>query len=212
MFCREPRWREPRTCGALSWSASARHPPVHRHEVSPATANLAGQARLEPLASSPRDPFGSDHAPQFRRSMDAIIFDALGSINSTRRGVSWNSRIRPRPSAQTASVCGSSSGSIEPESFEGVARMPVDSALIASRQGKPRDLGRPVADRDQRHATGSAAAQANARDLVKRHVDHTAHSQPALLSTCSFPPWGKNPADIKENAQPLAWVGEVVLT
>jgi hypothetical protein len=35
--------------------------------------------------------------------------------------------------------------------------MPVDSALIASQQGKPRDLGRPVANRDQRHATGSAA-------------------------------------------------------
>jgi hypothetical protein len=64
--------------------------------------------------------------------------------------------------------------------------MPVDLALIASWQGKPRDLGRSVADRDQRHATGLAAAQANARDLVKRHVDHPERSQPVLLRLAVF--------------------------
>jgi co-chaperonin GroES (HSP10) len=53
VFCREARLREPRTDGSLFGSASARHQPVHRHGVSPATANLPGQIQLEPRASSP---------------------------------------------------------------------------------------------------------------------------------------------------------------
>jgi hypothetical protein len=55
---------------------------------------------------SPRDPFGSDHAraisprPSSARSIDATTFNALGSMSSTREGVSWSSKTRPRPSAQ----------------------------------------------------------------------------------------------------------------
>src|SRR6478609_11662947 len=59
--------------------------------------------------------------------------------------------------------------------------MPVDSAPIAARLGKPRDLRHPIADRDQKHLTVSAATQANTRDLAKWHVDHAAHSQPVLV-------------------------------
>src|SRR6516164_7424927 len=59
--------------------------------------------------------------------------------------------------------------------------MPVDSAPIGARLGKPGDLRHPVANRDQRHPTVSAATQANPRDLAKRHVDHAAHSQPVLV-------------------------------
>ena len=74
-------------------------------------------------APSPRDPFGSDHAcaislrPSTARSIDATTFNALGSMSSTRGGVSWSSKTRPRPSAQTASIWESRLGSIEPESF-----------------------------------------------------------------------------------------------
>ena len=59
---------------------------------------------------SPRDPFGSDHAraisprPSTARSIDATTFNASGSMSSTRGGVSWSSKMRPRPSAQTASI------------------------------------------------------------------------------------------------------------
>src|SRR6516162_8252818 len=58
--------------------------------------------------------------------------------------------------------------------------MPVDSSPIAARLKKPGDLRHPVADRDQKHPTVSAATQANARDLAKWYVDHAAHSQPVL--------------------------------
>src|SRR5262249_6137974 len=67
-----------------------------------------------------------------------------------------------------------------------VARMPVDAALITARLGKPGDLRRPIADRDQKHPTVSAATQANTRDLAKWHVDHTAQSQPVLVRLTFF--------------------------
>jgi hypothetical protein len=60
--------------------------------------------------------------------------------------------------------------------------MPVDSAPIAARLGKPGDLRHSVADRDQKHPTVSAATQANTRDLAKRHVDHATHSKPVLVN------------------------------
>jgi hypothetical protein len=63
--------------------------------------------------------------------------------------------------------------------------MPIDSAPVATRVGKPRDLRRPVADRDQKHPTASAATQADTRDLAKWHIDHAAYSQPVHC----FPPW-----------------------
>src|SRR6516164_9835917 len=63
--------------------------------------------------------------------------------------------------------------------------MPVDAALVAVRLGKPGDLCRPVADRDQKHPTVSAATQANTRDLAKWHVDHAAHSQLLRLTVSS---------------------------
>src|SRR5262245_27159569 len=59
--------------------------------------------------------------------------------------------------------------------------MPVDSVPIAARLGKPGDLRHPIADRDQKHLTVSAATQANTRYLAKRYVDHAAHSQPVLV-------------------------------
>ena len=67
--------------------------------------------------------------------------------------------------------------------------MPVDAALIAARLGKPGDLRHPIADRDQKHPTVSAATQANTRDLAKWHVDHTAQSQPVLVRLTVFHPW-----------------------
>src|SRR5262249_37556191 len=59
--------------------------------------------------------------------------------------------------------------------------MPVDSPPIATRLGKPGDLRHPVADRNQRLSTVAAATQANTRDLAEWHVDHTAHSQLAVV-------------------------------
>ena len=73
---------------------------------------------------SPRDPFGSDHAraislrPSITRSMDETARSVSRSMSSTRGGVSWSSKTRPAPSAQTASIWGSCLGSSEPESFE----------------------------------------------------------------------------------------------
>src|SRR6516164_9170183 len=64
--------------------------------------------------------------------------------------------------------------------------MPIDSALVAARLGKPGDLRHPVTDRDQKHPTVSAATQANTRDLAKWHVDHAAHSQPVLVRLTVF--------------------------
>ena len=138
-------------------------------------------------APSPRDPSGSDHAcaislrPSTARSIDATTFNALGSISSTRGGVSWSNKTRPRPSAQTASIWESRLGSIEPESFAMLLVCQSNSTPIAARLGKPRDLRHPIADRDQKHLTVSAATQANTRDLAKWHVDHAAHSQPVLV-------------------------------
>src|SRR5208283_3156037 len=62
-----------------------------------------------------------------------------------------------------------------------IARAPIDLVIVAVRQNKPGDLRRPVADRDQRHHIVLAATQANSRDLLKRHVDYAAHSQPLLV-------------------------------
>src|SRR6516225_4788586 len=59
--------------------------------------------------------------------------------------------------------------------------MPVDSGPIAPRLRKPGDLRHPVADRDQKHLTVSAAPQANTRDLAKWHVYHAAYSQLVLV-------------------------------
>src|SRR5215467_1078523 len=64
--------------------------------------------------------------------------------------------------------------------------MPLDSAPIAARLGKPGDLRHPVADRDQKRPTVSAATQANTRDLAKWYVDHAAHSQPVLVQVTVF--------------------------
>jgi hypothetical protein len=75
--------------------------------------------------------------------------------------------------------------------------MPVDSAFIAARLGKPGDLRHPVADRDQKHPTVSAATQANTRDLAKWHVDHAAHSQPILVRLTVSPHGDEPLADIK---------------
>src|SRR6516225_1111515 len=80
--------------------------------------------------------------------------------------------------------------------------MPVDSALIAARRGKPGYLRQPVADRDQIHPTGFAATRANARDLLKWHVDHAAHSQPVLVRLTVFH-HGRVLADVEANPQPL---------
>jgi hypothetical protein len=55
--------------------------------------------------------------------------------------------------------------------------MPVDSVPIVTRLREPGDLRHPVADRDQKHPTASAATQANTRDFAKWHVDYAAHSQ-----------------------------------
>ena len=73
----------------------------------------------------------------------------------------------------------------------------VDAA--AARLGKPGDLRHPIADRDQKHLTVSAATQANARDFVKWHIDPTAHLQP---STYGFPPW-KRSTDINGQFIPI---------
>src|SRR6516162_1019610 len=64
--------------------------------------------------------------------------------------------------------------------------MPIDSALVAARLGKPGDLRHSVTDRDQKHPTALAATQANTRDLAKGHVDHAAHSQPVLVRLTVF--------------------------
>src|SRR5262245_37092564 len=80
--------------------------------------------------------------------------------------------------------------------------MPVDAALIVARLGKPADFRDPVTDCDQKHPTVSAATQANARDLAKRHIDHTAHSQPVRLTVFHH---GRGASvNFKENARPLA--------
>ena len=62
-----------------------------------------------------------------------------------------------------------------------VAGVPIDSAFIAARLGKPGNLRRLVADRDQQQSAVSATTQANAGDLAKWHVDHAAHSQAILV-------------------------------
>src|SRR6516225_9558217 len=59
--------------------------------------------------------------------------------------------------------------------------MPVYSGPIAPRLRKPGDLRHPVADRDQKHLTVSAAPQANTRDLAQWHVYHAAYSQLVLV-------------------------------
>src|SRR6516225_11657531 len=59
--------------------------------------------------------------------------------------------------------------------------MPVDSAPIATRLGKPGDLRHPVTNRDQKLPTVSAAPQANTRDLAQWHVYHAAYSQLVLV-------------------------------
>jgi hypothetical protein len=65
--------------------------------------------------------------------------------------------------------------------------VPVDLVLIAARWGKPGDIRQPIADGDQMHPTGLAAMRANARDLLKRHIDHAAYSQPVLLELAVWP-------------------------
>jgi hypothetical protein len=59
--------------------------------------------------------------------------------------------------------------------------MPVDYAPIAARRRKPSNLGQPIPDSDQMHPTGPAAMRANAGDLLERHIDQAARSQPVLL-------------------------------
>ncbi len=59
--------------------------------------------------------------------------------------------------------------------------MPIDLVPIAARLGKPGDLRHPIADRDQKLTTVSAAPYANTGDFAERHVDHSAHSQAALV-------------------------------
>ena len=62
-------------------------------EFGPPHSRSRGLVRGGALAS-PRDPFGSDHAcaislrPSTARSIDATTFNALGSMSSTRGGVS----------------------------------------------------------------------------------------------------------------------------
>ena len=126
------RWC-PLLIGHRSPSASAppRTKPRDRECGGPNSMKAAGffslaTSKCPPASSttpSPRDPFGSDHArailprPSTARSIDATTLNALGSISSTRGGVSWSSKMRPRPSAQTASIWGSCLGSIEPDNF-----------------------------------------------------------------------------------------------
>src|SRR5262245_33916062 len=79
--------------------------------------------------------------------------------------------------------------------------MPVDTALIAARLGKPGDLRHSVTDRDQTHPTVLAATQANSGDLTKGHVDHAANSQP-VFPRLPFP-MGESLCGISESVQPL---------
>ena len=81
-----------------SASASPRSKPRDRESGGPSSIRAASffslaTSRCPPGSStipSPRDPFGSDHAraisarPSTASSMDAITFDASGSMNSTR--------------------------------------------------------------------------------------------------------------------------------
>src|SRR6516164_7654695 len=68
--------------------------------------------------------------------------------------------------------------------------MPIDSALVAARLGKPGDLRHSVTDRDQRPREGA-----------RRSRGALAASS---CSTYRFPPWERVFADIKQNVQPLA--------
>jgi hypothetical protein len=67
--------------------------------------------------------------------------------------------------------------------------MPVNSAPIAARLGKPSDLRHPIADRDQKLPTVSVATQANTRDFAKWHIDYAAHPAAGSCSTYRFSPW-----------------------
>ena len=216
MLCREPRLREPRTGSALSWSASARHQPVHRHEVSPATANLAGQTQFEPLASFPGDPFGSDHAraisprPSTSSSMDAIIFDALvHELDARRRFLEQqnpaeaNQRRQPRSaghpqeaSNRRASMSRSYAGRFGPYRF---AAEKTTRSWTPGRQPRSKTCAR--------FGCGVSKCQRPREAARRPHGTLGA----GFSSTCRFPPWGKNPADIKENVHSLAWVAKVVL-
>ena len=188
--------RPPRAVRQCAAADQAPRPRIWRAELNESRRLLLLGDEQMPTGSStipsPRDPFGSDHAraisprPSTARSIDATTLNASGSMSSTRGGVSWSSKTRPGPSAQTASIWGSCLGSIEPETF---AMSPVCQSIrtpIAARQRKPGDLPHPVADRNQMHPTVSAATQTNAGDLVERHVDHAAHLQPVAVRLTVF--------------------------
>jgi hypothetical protein len=78
-------------------------------------------------------------------------------MSSTRGGVSWSSKTRPRPSAQTASIW---SHTWEASNLRASQCCSCASRFdpIAARLRKPGDLRHPIADRDQKHLTVSANA------------------------------------------------------
>ena len=92
---------------------------------------------------SPRDPFGT--IAQFCHALRPQDQSTQPSMSSTRGGVSWSSKTRPRPSAHTASIWGSCLGSIEPERFAMFlvcqSILPPSRAAGETRRSSP--LGRP---------------------------------------------------------------------
>ena len=156
---------------------------------------------------SPREPFGLDHArailprPSTARSIDATTFNALGSMSSTRGGVSWSSKTRPSPSAQTASIWGSCLGSIEPESFAmlSYARRfgPHRCAAAKTRRSSPPGR-RPRSETSDRFGC-DASKYRRPREVARRPRGALAAGS---CSTYRFP-WEMVSADIKESVQPL---------
>ena len=140
---------------------------------------------------SPRDPFGRTACaispappPQDRSRRRARRL--WGGWFDTRRCF-LTSETRRRPSKQTAAIWGHAGEASNLRASQ-CRCTPVNSALIATRQGEPGDLRRPVADRNQdiRRVGRDANKCRRPREVARRSYGTLAAG---CCSTYRFSPW-----------------------
>ncbi len=162
-----------------------------------------------PYSFAPATPPGRTTLAQFRRTLppqDRSRQPPLASWGRSVRPRRWAfpeaARRAPGRSAQTASIWGSSLGSIEPRELRNVVRMPVNSGrhrCPAEENQAIFDIR--VADRNQRHPAVSAATQTNAGETsceaAHRIIRHTL--QPVVVRLPVFHHGRGSPQHIKEN-------------
>jgi hypothetical protein len=157
---------------------------------------------------SPRDPFGSDHAraisprPSTARSIEATIFSAFGSISSTRAGVSWSSKTRPSPSAQTASIWGhlGEPSNLRASQCRSYASQFGRHRSAAGKTRRSSTSGR----RPQSETSGRFGRDANKCQRLREVARRPRGARVAgCCSTYGFPPWERAFAGIKKKVLPL---------